>query len=256
MSGEPLLPVPPEPPGISPGPPSSDPPWKRWWFWVIAGVVVLGIVGLVTQGGGGQTASSPSPIESPTAAQSSPAPLPTATATASSPTPSHSPKPLGPTIGDGTWVVGKEVKPGTYRLTEPRGGCYWERMKNFGGGLNSIIANGNAIRGGGPIIVTIEKNDAGFKSQDCGVWSSDLKTPVTANRQSFDDGMYIVGVDFVAGTYRVDAKNGCYWERMRDFTGGLNSIIANDNTKGSTIVSIAPSDAGFESDGCGHWTKV
>jgi len=48
----------------------------------------------------------------------------------------------------------------------------------------------------------------------------------------------------------------CYYERLRDFSGGMNSIIINGNTSNPTIVTIAPSDTGFQSQGCGTWTKL
>lgn len=151
-------------------------------------------------------------------------------------------------------MVPDEVKPGTYRAADAGSGCYWERLKNFTGDFNAIIANGNAL--GGPIIVTVDKSDAGFNSHDCGSWSDDLKTPTTQSRSAFGDGMFIVGTDIVAGTYRVDAGNGCYWERLKDFSGDFNAIIANDNTKGSSIVDIKPTDAGFMSHDCGDWKKI
>jgi len=69
MSEESPPPVPPPHPSFSFGPRSSDPPWKRWWFWVIAGVVVLGVVFLITRNGNnGQTAS----LQTPASAASSP----------------------------------------------------------------------------------------------------------------------------------------------------------------------------------------
>jgi hypothetical protein len=168
--------------------------------------------------------------------------------------PAAQPSPTGNTFGPGTWIVGKDIEPGTYRAATPGQNCYWERESNFTGSLNSIASNGNSI--GGPIVVTIDAKDAGFKSEGCGEWSDDINTPVTASQTTFGDGIFIVGVDISPGTYRVDARNGCYWQRMKSFDGGLNSIVANDNVKGSTIVQISPRDAGFESNQCGTWTAV
>lgn len=78
-------------------------------------------------------------------------------------------KPQGDSFSDGTWRVGSEVKPGTYRV-DAKTGCYWERMRGFSGdGLKDIIANG--VSGSdGPVTVTIKKTDLGFKSQLCGTW--------------------------------------------------------------------------------------
>lgn len=69
-------------------------------------------------------------------------------------------------IQDGTWIVGTEVDPGTYRDS---GGtsCYWERLSGFSGTSEDRIANGFSDN---QQIVTIEPGDAGFLSEGCGTW--------------------------------------------------------------------------------------
>lgn len=69
--------------------------------------------------------------------------------------------------GDGTYIVGDDIKPGTYRSVD-NDGCYWERMKDLEGGFDSIIANDN-VDGQG--VVTIAPSDAGFASSDCNDWT-------------------------------------------------------------------------------------
>jgi hypothetical protein len=155
-------------------------------------------------------------------------------------------------FGDGTYQVGADIQPGTYRTREGSPNCYYERLKNFTGGINSILANANTYA---PAIVTIRPTDAGFNSQGCATWTKDLSA-ITASKTSFGAGAYIVGTDMVPGTYRSSGGNNCYYERLRDFTGGMNSIIANGNTKNPTIVTITPTDAGFQSQSCGTWTKL
>ena len=54
-------------------------------------------------------------------------------------------------------------------------------------------------------------------------------------------------MDIEPGTYRNSGGTGCYYGRLRDFTGAMNSIIANNNTDNPTVVTIAPTDAGFQS---------
>ena len=256
--------LPPPPQAPKPAPP---PIWKRWWFWAGAFVIVIAVGAVAGGSGSGENdtaaAESPSPTveesPSPTEAESpSPAEEESTSATeTASPEPAgeptEEPEPAGNTFGDGTWVVGSDIKPGTYRAADAGNGCYWQRLKNFSGSFGAIIANGNGI--GGPLIVTIEKTDEGFSSEDCGDWSDDL-SPVTSSRNAFSDGTYPVGVDISPGTYRVNARNGCYWERLRNFTAEFDGIIANDNARGSTIVEISSSDAGFSSQDCGDWEKV
>jgi hypothetical protein len=157
-----------------------------------------------------------------------------------------------PNFSDGTYQVGTDIQPGTYRTREGSPNCYYERLRNFSGGLNSILANANTYA---PAIVTIRPTDAGFNSQGCATWTKDLSA-ITASKTSFGAGAYIVGTDMVPGTYRSSGGNNCYYERLRDFTGGMNSIITNGNTNNPTIVTIAPTDAGFQSQSCGTWTKL
>jgi hypothetical protein len=156
------------------------------------------------------------------------------------------------TFGDGTYQVGTDIQPGTYRTREGSTGCYYERLSGFSGELNDIIANNNTDA---PAVVTIQPTDAGFTASSCGTWSKDLSA-ITESKTSFGEGAYIVGTDFEPGTYRNSGGTGCYYERLRDFTGDMNSIIANNNTDNPTVVEIATSDAGFRSNGCGTWTKL
>ncbi len=71
------------------------------------------------------------------------------------------------TFGDGTWRVGTDIEPGTYR-TKGADGCYWERIAGFSGTLGDLIANDNAR---GPAVVKIFPSDAGFTSKGCGTWT-------------------------------------------------------------------------------------
>jgi hypothetical protein len=75
---------------------------------------------------------------------------------------------------------------------------------------------------------------------------------------AFPDGTYRVGTDIVSGTYRSTASSsaGCYWERLKGFSGTLDDIIANYLGISPTIVTIASTDVGFHSDGCGGWEKI
>ncbi|MDX3373550.1 hypothetical protein PV390_03945 [Streptomyces sp. ME02-6991-2A] len=92
----------------------------------------------------------------------------TATVTAEPPKP---PKPKGPPTtvgGDGEYLVGDEMRAGTYRTAGPGDsfGCYWERARNSSGELDAIIANGN-LEGSGRVTVN---NGEIFKSTGCQDW--------------------------------------------------------------------------------------
>jgi hypothetical protein len=68
-------------------------------------------------------------------------------------------------FGDGTYIVGKEIMPGTYKSDGSVN--YWARLKNFTGDMNSISANGAPT---GPEIVQIKSTDKGFVTSGGGTW--------------------------------------------------------------------------------------
>lgn len=156
-------------------------------------------------------------------------------------------------FGPGTHAVGTDIPPGTYR-NSGSDGCYWARLSGFSGELKDIIANSfTNVRQ----IVTIAASDEGFETTaGCGTWSSDL-SPITASPTAdFGGGTFQVGPEIAPGTWRAGADDGCYWERLSDFSGELDGIIANEFSDEQQIVEIEPSDVGFHSEGCAAWTKI
>jgi len=75
---------------------------------------------------------------------------------------------------------------------------------------------------------------------------------------SIQDGTWEVGTGpgkIRPGTWRSSGGEGCYWARLRTTDGTLDSIIANSMPSGQAVVTIKPTDAAFESRGCGTWTR-
>jgi hypothetical protein len=59
------------------------------------------------------------------------------------------------------------------------------------------------------------------------------------------------------GVYRSNVSSGCYWERLRNFSGTLDGILANDfvSSAGQQLVEVRSGDVGFDSNAsCGTWT--
>ncbi len=96
------------------------------------------------------------------APESRPAPtVPTTTiATTTTPGPKTS-------FADGSYRVGVDIAPGTYRSSGTNTDCYWKRMSNFTG-TDDIIAN---YLSNSPTTVTILASDAGFQTRRCGTWT-------------------------------------------------------------------------------------
>src|SRR5829696_1574750 len=63
--------------------------------------------------------------------------------------------------GDGTFTVGDDIEPGTYRASA-REGCYWARLKSAS--TSSIIDNNNSD---GPVVVEIKPSDKAFEASGC-----------------------------------------------------------------------------------------
>ena len=78
-------------------------------------------------------------------------------------------------------------------------------------------------------------------------------------KTSFSAGTYEVGTDIQPGKYKTPGPEGgsgiCYWARLKDTSGGPSAIIANGVPQGPSTVTIARTDAAFETSGC-TWTKA
>ena len=71
-------------------------------------------------------------------------------------------------LADGTYLVGKHIKPGTYSSPgADTGRCYWARLRDTSGEMRAVIA---ASYRTGRQIVTIRKGDRAFVTDGCGPW--------------------------------------------------------------------------------------
>lgn len=142
--------------------------WKTRWFIGAACLVVGVAMGQAGSKGGGTTTATPTATSTVTATiteqPEAAAPAPTATETVVTAVTAEPPAPSA-AFEDGMFEVGKDIQPGTYQASGNL--CYWARLNNASGELDSIIANGN-----GPTIVTIKASDKYFQSQNCGGWKA------------------------------------------------------------------------------------
>ena len=154
-------------------------------------------------------------------------------------------------VGPGTLRVGEDIAPGIYAGragTDILNSCYWARLEGVSGDLDDIIANRNAI---GQFYVEVLETDA-YLEIDCKATPlADWPVP-NPRLVSLDPGMYIVGRDIDAGTYRGEAGedilDSCYWARLSGVTGTIDDILANDNAIGQFYVEVLETDAYLEID--------
>jgi hypothetical protein len=175
-------------PGFTPQPPSGGPPhfappaphvrdpwWKRWWVIGLAGLILgAGIGGAAAGSDDSSKAASdtPKPTRVTTTVTTTPtAPTKTVTATPTPPTVTKkikvTPRPRTVISGDGTFLVGSDIVPGTYR-NRNGGDCYWARLSGTSGDFSQILANNNTS---GQAIVTILPSDKAFSVERCGEWT-------------------------------------------------------------------------------------
>ncbi|SDO74175.1 hypothetical protein ACJA3J_12395 [Halobacillus sp. SY10] len=235
---------------------------KKWWFW---GVVIL-VVFAAAQGGGeeqDQAEAEPegTPVEEVEAASTEAEETSTEENEASAEEETEEPiveetEEEVPAENDtvkvstGMHEVGTDIEPGLYKSEGSV--YYWERLAGFSGEFDDIIANGNPQ---GQEYVEVKESDTAFSTQGTGSWTLIDDTYAPETQTSFGDGTYLVGKDIEPGTYKSESGGG-YWARLSGFSGELDTIIANDNPGGSSIVEIQESDRGFQTWGNGEWTKV
>ncbi|MEV6794444.1 hypothetical protein AB0M87_21200 [Streptomyces sp. NPDC051320] len=101
-------------------------------------------------------------------AKAHPAPTVTKTAKPKAPKKKAETGPADSFSGDGEYLVGEDIKAGTYKSagSDDGFGCYWARLKNASGEFDAIIANDNLQ---GPGRVTLNKGEY-FKTQRCQDW--------------------------------------------------------------------------------------
>jgi hypothetical protein len=158
------------------------------------------------------------------------------------------------TFGDGTFTVGVDIAPGTYKNSDSSQACYWERLNSFDDSADAVIANNISTA---PMIVTISSTDVGFTSDRCGTWTLDNAPLTSSTTANFGDGTYRVGRDISPGLWKnTDSSNYCYWQRVSGFGGTLDEIIDNGLSDQIQTVRIQPTDVGFSAQSCGSWQRI
>jgi hypothetical protein len=164
-------------------------------------------------------------------------------------TPTNIPPTDTPVIGlikIGTYIVGTDIEPGIYKgyagdnIVES---CYWARLNDLSSDLNSVISNENEI---GQYYIEIKESDFAFETQCELLKLENTPPPENNNPTILKSGIYLIGRDIQPGMYKgeagPDVMESCYWARLTDVSGELNSIISNENAVGQFYIQVLDSD--------------
>ena len=149
--------------------------------------------------------------------------------------------------GDGTFTVGRDVKPGVY-VAEGGEECRWARLGRMDVDYDDVIARGFVMRP----VVEIMAGDGGFDTLGCGSWTALESYSGSLLDEIPGDGIWIVGADLAPGTYVAEGGDWCLWQRLSAYRAEPDSIIKGGSSRRATIEA---GDAAFYTEGCGTWTK-
>lgn len=156
--------------------------------------------------------------------------------------------------GSGAYRVPGQVPPGLYRSSAGSAGCYWERVSDFSGSFESVIANYFGFDMS-PIYARVKYGDAGFYTEDCGTWT-EVTSADPVKYLPIDNGQYWVNHDMRPGRYQAPGGQDCYWALLDGFSGEFEDLRANGLGDSSPIVDVSSDVTGFHSEDCGTWTRI
>ncbi|GHB60616.1 hypothetical protein GCM10010377_59390 [Streptomyces viridiviolaceus] len=120
--------------------------------------------------------------------------------------------------------------------------------------IGAVSANGGDGDGGSG-----DKGSSASAQRQAGGEKDAGGAEATEKKAAFaGDGDFEVGSDVKPGTYRTSGNTDdmCYWERAKDASGELDSLLANDNVSGTSYVTVKATDKLFKSSGCNDWEAV
>lgn len=177
-------------------------------------------------------------------------------------------------FGDGLWVVGVDIAPGTYRVEAPvvyaddNSYCYWTTYDDAAGGLDHLVATG--LGDGRPTVVF--DSVAAVEPFGCGTWVRVDPEALFKNADAatvIPEGEWLVGEDVAPGTYQttaavetMQADSDCFWNITHDLavSDGSPPVHFDDDVldsaqEGLPTVSLASGQV-FTSSACGDWERV
>ena len=236
-------PQPDEPPQGGP----KAPIYKKWWAWVIAGVVLIVIIAIAANGSKKNTNTSAT--ISTTAAPATTAPTPVTTAAP----PTTAPPPAGRqvkgtlvTLGAGTFTGGRDVAVGLYDVSTGAG-----QSGNFivsgTDSYNEILGSNGGLGGVPTVRATISNGDQIQISGLSAVTFTPVSTPYSTAHATTTlyAGTWAVGQDIGAGRYVATPGSGQSGNFIVSGPDTYNEILGGDSSSGgvpSVTVSLSQGD--------------
>lgn len=220
--------------------------YNRWWFWVIAVFLVIGIVNAdgddeesVSSEHNNVTNEDNRSVENVNKQTDEDTSVEANKVTNKE----NNEKPAEGAYGDGTYKVGTDIPPGEYLVfSDDEFGTYVENAKDSTGQFESIIYNLNLYNGAHAYVTVYEgeylKLEGGF------MYPIENAPSVIPEDGVYKDGMYKVGQDLPAGEYKVllseDAMfDSGYLEVTTDSRHDFSNIVTNDFVKTSTYITVS-----------------
>lgn len=154
---------------------------------------------------------------------------------------SETPKPKAPEntavttdLATGTWIVGKDIKPGTYVITSTGGSG---NVQTDDGEVNAILTD-NATEAGDMYTSSVRSViTEGQELKISGLSGAHFEAAKSLNNissGSLNAGTYVVGQDIKPGTYTISFEKGSGNLMTND--GAVNEILG-DGTDGMSVTS-------------------
>ena len=138
-------------------------------------------------------------------------------------------------IASGTWIVGIEILPGTYRVSG-----YFSRQDVNG----DIIQNDGVYDDNELTLMVVKASDSTVEIN--GEATSIAYFPVyDPIAKGATGGTYLVGIDIQPGRYRISKESYAYAARLdKDL-----EIISNEGNKGNVVITVKESDYALQFTG-------
>lgn len=198
---------------------NKKPFYTRWWFILIAIIIVLGAIGSnankTTTNTNNTANNTNSNADKNTVANES----------------ENKDK-----IKAGTYKVGTDIPAGEYIVFSSNNG-YIECSKDSTGSFENIIFNDNLLNGANSY-VTLNDGEY-FKIQRAEMYPVSSSPSVKPEDGIYKNGTYKVGTDIPAGEYKVKDNGNGYIEVTTNSRHDLLNIVSNENLNGDSYITVS-----------------